>query len=29
LTAEATDVFTVYASTADLSFGVFGSEIDA
>jgi hypothetical protein len=29
LTADAADVFTVYASTADLSFGVFGSEIDA
>jgi hypothetical protein len=29
LTAEAADVFTVYASTGDLSFGVFGSEIDA
>jgi hypothetical protein len=28
LTADASDVFTVYASTADLSFGVFGSEID-
>jgi hypothetical protein len=28
LTAEAADVFTVYGSTADLSFGVFGSEID-
>jgi hypothetical protein len=28
LTADAADVFTVYASTADLSFGVFGSEID-
>jgi hypothetical protein len=29
LTADAADVFTVYASTADLSFSVFGSEIDA
>ena len=29
LTADAADVFTVYASNADLSFGVFGSEIDA
>jgi len=29
LTADASDVFTVYASTGDLSFGVFGSEIDA
>jgi hypothetical protein len=28
LTADAADVFTVYASTGDLSFGVFGSEID-
>ena len=27
LTAEATDVVTVYASTADISFNVFGSEI--
>jgi hypothetical protein len=27
LTADAADVFTVYASTANLSFGVFGSEI--
>jgi glucose-6-phosphate dehydrogenase assembly protein OpcA len=27
LTAEAADVVTVYASTADISFGVFGSEI--
>ena len=29
LTADAADVFTVYASTADLSFNIFGSEIDA
>lgn len=29
LTADASDVFTVYASTANLSFGIFGSEIDA
>jgi hypothetical protein len=29
LTADAADVFTVYASTANLSFGIFGSEIDA
>jgi hypothetical protein len=29
LTADAADVFTVYASSADLSFGIFGSEIDA
>jgi hypothetical protein len=29
LTADAADVFTVYASTGDISFGVFGSEIDA
>ena len=28
LTADAADVFTVYASTANLSFGIFGSEID-
>jgi hypothetical protein len=28
LTADASDVFTVYASTANLSFGIFGSEID-
>jgi hypothetical protein len=28
LTANAADVFTVYASNGDLSFGVFGSEID-
>jgi hypothetical protein len=28
LTADAADVFTVYASTADLSFNIFGSEID-
>lgn len=27
LTLDATDVITVYAGTADLSFGVFGSEI--
>lgn len=27
LTMNAADVLTVYASTADLSFGVFGSEI--
>jgi hypothetical protein len=27
ITLQATDVVTVYASTADLSFGVFGSEI--
>lgn len=29
LTADATDVITVYASSGDLSFGVFGSEITA
>ena len=29
LTADAADVFTVYASTANLSFNIFGSEIDA
>lgn len=29
LTADAADVFTVYGSTNTLSFGVFGSEIDA
>jgi hypothetical protein len=29
LTADAADVFTVYASNANLSFNVFGSEIDA
>jgi hypothetical protein len=29
LTADASDVFTVYASTANLSFNIFGSEIDA
>lgn len=29
LTMDATDVLTVYASTADLSFSVFGSEITA
>jgi hypothetical protein len=28
LTADAADVFTVYASTANLSFSIFGSEID-
>jgi hypothetical protein len=28
LTADAADVFTVYGSTGDLSFGIFGSEID-
>jgi hypothetical protein len=28
LTAEAADVFTVYGSTANLSFNIFGSEID-
>jgi len=28
LTADAADVFTVYGSTANLSFGIFGSEID-
>jgi hypothetical protein len=28
LTADAADVFTVYASTANLSFNIFGSEID-
>ena len=28
LTADAADVFTVYASTANVSFNVFGSEID-
>jgi hypothetical protein len=27
ITLAATDVVTVYASTADLSFGIFGSEI--
>lgn len=27
LTIDAADVVTVYASTADLSFGIFGSEI--
>lgn len=27
LTADASDVVTVYASSADLSFGVFGSEV--
>jgi hypothetical protein len=27
LTADASDVFTVYASTANLSFNIFGSEI--
>ena len=27
ISLEATDVITVYASTADLSFGVFGTEI--
>lgn len=27
ITLQATDVITVYASTADLSFGIFGSEI--
>jgi hypothetical protein len=27
ITLGATDVITVYASTADLSFNVFGSEI--
>ena len=27
VTLAATDVITVYASTADLSFGIFGSEI--
>lgn len=27
ITLTATDVVTVYASTADLSFGIFGSEI--
>ena len=27
LTADAADVFTVYASTANLSFNIFGSEI--
>ena len=27
LTANAADVFTVYASTADLTFSIFGSEI--
>jgi hypothetical protein len=27
ITLAATDVITVYASTADLSFGIFGSEI--
>jgi hypothetical protein len=29
LTVDAADVITVYASTADLSFSVFGSEITA
>ena len=29
LTADASDVFTVYGSSADLSFNIFGSEIDA
>ena len=29
LTADAADVFTVYASSANLSFNIFGSEIDA
>jgi hypothetical protein len=28
LTADAADVFTVYASTANVSFNIFGSEID-
>jgi hypothetical protein len=28
LTADAADVFTVYASTANLSFNAFGSEVD-
>jgi len=28
LTADASDVFTVYGSTANLSFSIFGSEID-
>jgi hypothetical protein len=28
LTADAADVFTVYASTGNLSFNIFGSEID-
>jgi hypothetical protein len=28
LTADASDVFTVYASTGNLSFNIFGSEID-
>jgi hypothetical protein len=28
LTADAADVITVYASTANLSFNIFGSEID-
>jgi hypothetical protein len=27
ITLQATDVITVYASTTDLSFGIFGSEI--
>lgn len=27
LTADAADVFTVYASNADLTFGIFGSEL--
>lgn len=27
LTANASDIFTVYASTANFSFGIFGSEI--
>jgi glucose-6-phosphate dehydrogenase assembly protein OpcA len=29
ITADAADVITVYASTADLSFNIFGSEISA
>jgi hypothetical protein len=29
ITADASDVFTVYASTGNLSFNIFGSEIDA
>jgi hypothetical protein len=28
LTADAADVFTIYASSANLSFNLFGSEID-
>jgi uncharacterized membrane protein len=28
LTASETDVFTVYASSANLSFGIFGTEVD-